>query len=319
MDLLNASFRIGRLFGVNIHVHILFVIWVAFRLATSQDWQFSAMFTTLLFGIVLAHEFGHCFGARYVGGDAENILMWPLGGLAYANAPMTPWAQFVTVAAGPMVNVVFCIISGAVIAVSLGTIQPLLVNPWFSPFLWLPGWLWYVGVFYSVNLFLLGFNLLPIYPMDGGQLFQCLLWPFLGLRTAMDIACKVGLAGAIAFGLWSLRDGGGGMLTFIAIFGGYTCYQRLQALKYGMVVDERVYLRSQPRVRGGWSRFFGGKPKPRRPIEVDEPNWEAEPDRTEDEVDRILKKVHDQGLRSLTYVERQTLERATRARQNRDD
>ena len=47
----------------------------------------------LLFGIILLHEFGHCFGARYVDGDAKEILIWPLGGLAYVDVPHTPRAQ----------------------------------------------------------------------------------------------------------------------------------------------------------------------------------------------------------------------------------
>lgn len=314
MDFLNGSFRVGRLFGIDVHVHMLFVIWVVFQLLSAGDyWQYEAAFMTLLFGIVLAHEFGHCFGARWVGGDAKNILMWPLGGLAYAHAPMTPWAQFVTVAAGPMVNVIFCVISGAIIAVSIGSVEPLLMNPFDPRMIRLSGELWYVGVFYSVNLFLLGFNLLPIYPMDGGQLFQCLLWPFLGLRTALEIACKVGLAGAVLFGIWGIQ-GGGSMLLFIALFGGFTCYQRLQQLKYGMVVDERVsYTVTRPR-RGGWSGLFGGKSKPAPEPKSQAPAWTEEAPRVEDEVDRILQKVHDQGLRSLTYIERQTLERATRSR-----
>ena len=87
----------------------------------------------------------------------------------------------------------------------------------------LPPWTWYLGLFYSVNYFLLAFNLLPIYPMDGGQLFQCLLWPFLGLHRAMTIACQVGLIGCIGLGLWGISSGGGGMLLFIAMFGGFTC------------------------------------------------------------------------------------------------
>ena len=114
MDFLNASFKVGRLFDINVRVHILFVIWIAFRLISGGgNWTEHAMFLGMLFGIVLLHEFGHCFGARSVGGDAENILMWPLGGLAYAHAPMTPWAQFVTVASGPAVNAGFCLLSGA--------------------------------------------------------------------------------------------------------------------------------------------------------------------------------------------------------------
>lgn len=108
MDFLNGSFPLFRFAGISVRIHILFILFIGMRLLDGRgNFESELIFLTMLFGVVLLHEFGHCFGARAVGGDAENILLWPLGGLAYANAPMTPWAQFVTVACGPLVNVVF--------------------------------------------------------------------------------------------------------------------------------------------------------------------------------------------------------------------
>lgn len=332
MNLLGASFRIGSLFGINIRIHILFLFWIAFRMYQSLDWHATGMFMALLFGIVLLHELGHCFGARSVGGDAKDIMMWPLGGLAFAYAPMRPWPQFVTVACGPLVNVVFCFISALYIVIVTRTFDFISLNPLAIGQIPLgaPYALGYVGLFYDVNLFILAFNLLPIYPLDGGQLFQAIIWPFVGLQRATMLACQVGLAGCLLLGVWSLSRGGGGMLFFIAIFGGYTCWQRLQALKYGMVVEDPSYEHTaRPPRRGGgfWSRFFKRGPRVQKPAAtrgVANPNpggWEAkqsERERMEAELDRILKKVSDQGVHSLSYVERQTLERATRERQKRE-
>jgi Zn-dependent protease len=329
MDFLNASFKVGRLFGINIRVHILFLLFIAWRLfQAGSHWPETAVFMAVLFGIVLLHEFGHCFGARSVGGFAENILMWPLGGLAYAHAPMTPWAQFVAVASGPLVNLALCVISGAIVVWQTHASTLILLNP-FRGILLPPGdisWVGYVWVLYQVNLLLLAFNVLPIYPLDGGQLFQCLLWPFVGLQQALKIACVVGIAGCVGLGAWGL-SGGGGMLTFIALFGGFTCWQRLQMLRYGMVVDERIkyapYRRHNPRRKGFLARLFQRRPKPSA-TEFNNPNpggWERKVQEEADlavELDRILKKVHDQGLNSLSYVERQTLQRATRERQKRE-
>ena len=334
MDFLAHSFRVGRVFGIDIRVHILFVIWIVFRLIQAgESWTREFWFLGMLFGIVLLHELGHCFGARSVGGDARNILMWPLGGLAYAHAPMTPWAQFVTVAAGPLVNVIFCAVSGVVLIALAGTFAVLSPNPFNAvrrehlELAGAPDWAFYVALFYHVNYFLLALNLLPIYPLDGGQLFQTIIWPFLGLQRATEIACKVGIGGCVLLGFWGVSGGGGGMLIFIALFGGMTCYQRLQALKYGMIVDERIATfdhvgRSQNK-RSWWERF---KRRRRRaaaePSENPNPGaWEERVQEREDreaEVDRILRKVHTQGVHSLTYIERQTLERATRERQQRD-
>jgi Zn-dependent protease len=338
MNFLNASFRIGRLFDIDIRVHILFIIWWAFRLFTSSNPQVEMWFGAMLFFIILVHEFGHCFGARSVGGSAHNILMWPLGGLAFASAPMRPWEQFVTVAAGPAVNVAFCLITGIILVAAAGNMNVITLNPLSFPTASLGGrFFFYMQLFYIVNLWLLAFNLLPIYPMDGGQLFQCLIWPFVGLRRATDVACKVGIVGSIGLIIWSLSDGGGGILMFIGVFGIFTCYQRLQALRMGLVQEDAGYAgydfsrgytsleRSSRRIQGGpgfWSRFTGmfkSKPKRRDPrtgqVNPNPGAWERkmeERDRLEREVDRILKKVHEQGVHSLTHVEKSLLEQATR-------
>jgi Zn-dependent protease len=341
MNFLNGSFRIGSLFGVNVRVHILFVFWIAYRLFTERgQLGQEALFLGLLFGIVLLHEFGHCFGARAVGGYAENILMWPLGGLAYAHAPMRPWPQFVTVAAGPLVNVILCLLAAAAIFVGSGaTILPG-INPLhlsahvvrdlaaFSPVL--SGRAFDVlFTLYAVNLFLLSFNLLPIFPLDGGQLFHAVIWPFVGLRRASIIACQVGLIGCIGLGLLGVREGGG-ILFFIAIFGGLTCWQRLQAARHGLLEEDsrfEVFHGPSRDPRPWYQRILRVGARRRSsagPVEFPNPKpggWEtrqAARRQEEAELDRILKKVHDRGIQSLSYVERQTLERITRERQREE-
>jgi Zn-dependent protease len=337
MNFLGGSFRVARLFGIDIRVHVLFLLYIAFRVfdavrAGAGSWQHELVFLGLLFGIVLAHEFGHCFGARSVGGYAENILMWPLGGLAYAHAPMRPWPQFVTVACGPLVNLGFCVVSGLIVLAQTHEVGLLLLNPFRGVLLPELNWLGFVWVLYQVNLLLLAFNLLPIYPLDGGQLFQAIIWPFLGLQRATLIACQVGLVGCVIFGLLGLRGGGGGMLFFIAVFGGFTCWQRLQAARQGLIVEDpsfgpHYYGRDHASRGSLWSRLFGR----RRPPGFDDdglvspnPNpggWEtrqAERAKEDAELDRILQKVSAQGIHSLSYVERQMLERITRERQRQE-
>lgn len=345
MNFLNSSFRIGRWFDVDVRVHILFLVWWAFQLIDAKgDFDWVLLIGSLLFVSVLIHEFGHCFGARSVGGSAHNILMWPLGGLAFADAPMTAWAQFVTVACGPLVNVVFCIVSGVVLVAATGTLAVIPLAP-FSGFIWDPtDWLTYVHVFFKLNYALLLFNLLPIYPMDGGQLFQCLLWPFLGLHRATDVTCKVGVGGGIVLAAWGLMDGASTRVA-IGILGVMTCVQRLQMLRYGLIREDAnlgydfsrghtSFEESAQRMeRGGsggfWSRLFRRRRRPAAspPVARPSPNpnpggWERkldEEERLEREVDRILAKVHTEGMHTLTYVEKQTLERATRVRRQRED
>ena len=333
MNLLDGAFPIGRLFGITIRVHMLWVLWVAFRLMDGRgDIGQELFFILLLFGIVLIHEFGHCLGARTVGGDAHNILMWPLGGLALADAPMRPWPQFVTVACGPLVNVVFCLVSGAILVAYMGTFKVVWLNPFggiYTTGTW--SWLEFVFVFYQVNWLLLCFNMLPVFPMDGGQLLRAILWPLLGLQQATLLAAGLGLIGSAGFVVWWLNGGGGPMLVLIAIMGALSSWQHLQAARYGVLREDsryEGYYGPTHDPRPWWRRIFKmGPTRRRRPLEYDRgpapanPNpggWTrvlSEREQEEAELDRILKKVSEHGTQSLSYIERQTLERITRKRQ----
>lgn len=335
MDFLGGSFKVGRLFGIEIRVHILMLLWVGLNLLQSgggTGLRDELVFSALLFGIVLLHEFGHCFGARSVGGDAETILLWPLGGLAYARAPMRPWPQFVTVACGPLVNVALCLLSGAILTQQAGNLRWFAWGPFQSGYL--PAnasdWFYYLYIFFKVNYWLLLFNLLPIYPMDGGQLLHTVLWPFMGVRSSLMLACQIGIGGAIVIGFWGLQNQQP-ILFLIAIMGAMTSWQRYQAAKAGLVVEDVDFRPYRPRDRREtiWRRIFGwpshrpsaprkSVEQPSAPVNPNPGGWDAkiQAERAmEAEVDRILAKVHEHGIGSLSYVERQTLEHATRARQ----
>src|SRR5207248_2419203 len=80
-------------------------------------WIDAAIFMLILFVSVLLHEFGHCFAARSVGGDAQEVLLWPLGGLANVDVPARPLAHFLTAAAGPAVNIVLAVLAGLLLLV----------------------------------------------------------------------------------------------------------------------------------------------------------------------------------------------------------
>src|SRR5580765_1085653 len=119
------SFPIGQLFGIMIRVHPIlpmFVLgmigraWMSKPLANhgtypTGAWQDMAMLMVLMFVSILLHEFGHCFAARHMEGEADEVLLWPLGGLAFCRSlPHTPAAHFVTALGGPLVNLGLCII-----------------------------------------------------------------------------------------------------------------------------------------------------------------------------------------------------------------
>lgn len=337
MNFLSQSFPVGRLFGVRIHIHLLFIFYLLWELVGAAKGGASAIadeliFFTMIFGIVLLHEFGHCVGARSVGGSAEDIMLWPLGGIAFGGAPMTPWAQFVTVAAGPLVNVLICLAVAALLIVSTGSPGVISLNPFAGPGLrhMTHAWQLYAWLVYRLSYYLFLFNMLPVFPMDGGQLLRAALWPSLGLHRATLISAQLGIVGAIGFAAWGLQRGQQ-IMVVIAIWGGLTAYQHYQAARAGLAsdhfysIDRSIEQAGRAhRRRGFWSRLWQrlrGPSPPRPGVNPNPGGWQRKLDdesSLERELDRILAKVHDHGLHSLTYVERQTLERATRERQRRE-
>lgn len=120
-DPFSWSIPLFRAFGIQVRLHILYIVLTLGLLGRTyyQDpahiGEFALIWVVMLFAIILLHEFGHCFAARSVDGEADEILMWPLGGLAFCNVPQTVRANFITVAGGPLVNVAICVLSGAAV------------------------------------------------------------------------------------------------------------------------------------------------------------------------------------------------------------
>src|SRR5262245_53086283 len=132
-DPFSWSLPLGRAFGITIRIHVLFpFVAIALLLRVyfhkppypSGSVLDTALLEMILFVSVLLHEFGHCFGARLVDGDAQEILMWPLGGLAFIDVPHRPWAHFVAVAGGPAVNVLLCLVTGGILTGAFGIRPP---------------------------------------------------------------------------------------------------------------------------------------------------------------------------------------------------
>lgn len=334
---INWSFRIGRLFGIVIRVHIVFVLCAVVLVAMElpRDGQVGpglgsllvdALGTyALLFFVVLLHEFGHCYGCRAVGGEAEEILLWPLGGLAYVNPPHTPSAHMVTTVAGPLVNVAICMVTSTVLAVWMGSLGAVPWNPIHpmvpvnSDFLFTAGTaqLWTMRLF-GVSYFLLLVNLLPIFPFDGGRILQAYLWGRKGFHRSMMIATATGMGGAVAVGLFGLFVEESWLLLMIAVFGYMTCWQTRKQLREagdedlsGLGLDfSQGYVHGEGDEAERKPGFFE-----RRRIKKAERLAEMKRRRDEEHtgaVEKVLRKVSQSGLESLSPTERETLEEETR-------
>jgi Zn-dependent protease len=206
-----GSIRLFKLFGITVYLHWAWFLAVAYFVNQARD-HASLLWSVLeclsLFAIVLIHEFGHQLACRSVGGKTHDIVLWVLGGVAYVSPPQRPGATLWSIAAGPLVNVVlfplflFLMILGK----SAG---------WEGTY---PDANNFVVMLFSINLVLLVFNMLPIYPLDGGQILRSLLWFVFGQARSLMIASYVGfvgVAGLVAYAFWAQNIWMGIMCAFI--------------------------------------------------------------------------------------------------------
>jgi len=316
------SVPLYRAWGIAVRLHLLFVIYIIVRLIESSRPDAIGLLPTVqmlvsLFGIVLLHEYGHCIACRKVGGQADRILLWPLGGLAFCRPPHHWKADFITTAGGPLVNVLLFPVFGAVILVTGGGIEAVLFNP-FSPSSAfsgmpsnLPGWLgaWLVWT-HVVNTYLLLFNvLLPMYPMDGGRLVHALLWRKMGYERSTLVVTNIGLFSAVVVGTIAVLTGKM-LLLGIAIFAGITSWQQKQAIRFaGGAVGDAGYGSDESWRGGGVSEAGGGGGRAsQRASERAFKQAQAERE-AEREIDEILAKVAEKGMQSLTRSEKRRLDK----------
>ena len=316
LSLLNASFPIGRVLSISVRIHITFVLLVLFRLLQGGDPVWTLRWTALLFGSVLLHEFGHCLACRRVGGVANEILMWPLGGLAFCTPPRRPWPEFVTVVWGPLVTLILAAIGYFSLLILYGSNTPVTLNP-FQLFLGRPPTIaarWLADIF-AVNYILLLFNVLMIFwPFDGGRMLQIAMWTQIGYVRSMRAAATWGMIGALAAGLFGFATGHS-MLLLIAVFGFLACMQQRRMLEGASdydIPDEGSFAAPGQRQRESW---LSRRRRTRQQRKAQREQQAAAA--REATIDAILEKIHRDGIRSLTDREKDLLAANTRAKQSR--
>jgi Zn-dependent protease len=346
------SIPLGRIFGITVRLHILFVafvlvMWLKTLVNTSSE-QASWMLVllALLFFSVLLHEFGHCFAARRMDGEANEVLLWPLGGLAKCEVPHSPWAHFVTAAGGPLVNILLCIGAAAVLVFyhfrpSLNPLPDqcwatLLYNwhegqTWGSrwagkpPELTLPTGLYLTAQFFWVNWVLFLINVVLIgFPLDGGRMLQATLWPRLGYRAAMRAAIFVGFVVMLIVACYAaIRED---VLLLILAWCIYqACKQEWIALEVGGEESLFGYDFSQgytslerdqpPAPRKKQPNFFQRWLQRRAARKLQRAQEQQEAD--ERRMDELLEKIAREGKQALTEEEQRFLKRVSDRYRNR--
>lgn len=209
------AWKLTRIAGIDVYVHATFLLiigWVGISYWTSQR-TLSAVFAgllfiLLLFAFVVMHEYGHALMARRYGIRTRDITLYPIGGVArLERMPDVPIQELWVALAGPAVNVVIAFVlfiwlqltnafvSLESLTVSSGSLLERLM---------------------IVNVWLVLFNLIPAFPMDGGRVLRALLALRLEYTRATQIAAQVGQAFAFLFGFIGLFSNP--FLVFIALF-----------------------------------------------------------------------------------------------------
>src|SRR5437868_13854345 len=178
------SLPIFRVAGIQLRIHVTFLLligWLAFRYYAEGGTAAAAgsvFFILLLFACVVLHEFGHAFAAKAYGINTPDITLLPIGGVArLERMPEEPKQELIIAIAGPMVNVIIAACLYMVIG-ARGHVDPETA---------MRGGDMLIGLF-QINVWLLLFNLLPAFPMDGGRVLRALLASRMTFARATQVA-----------------------------------------------------------------------------------------------------------------------------------
>ena len=208
------SLTVGKIAGTAIRIHVTFLlfliwIWAAYYREGGADaaWQ-GVIFVASLFFCVLLHELGHVFAAKRYGVNTPDITLWPFGGIAnLERIPEKPSEELVVAIAGPLVSVAIAL---SLLLLLGATVDPAALMKIEDPKVEL------VAKLAGANIFLVLFNMIPAFPMDGGRVLRALLAIKLGFARATELAASIGQGLAIALGLIGIFTNP--MLVIIAVF-----------------------------------------------------------------------------------------------------
>ncbi len=319
------SFPLPQLGSLRIRVNWFFLLLVLVYAV-----RFPLVFAVTVVGIllvsVLLHELGHVAGARLTGGTASEIHLTPLGGLAFVQPGRGTWAQIVTTAAGPLVNLLICLAafpSSYAPETLWGVLNPLVlpINPEGA----LSGdrLMRDLGLItFAVNWLLLLINLLPIVPLDGGQIVKALLATRIHPELVSRVAFQFGVffSGVLMvvglFGDWSPIVFVGAILLVVNVvqlfeeqtseltddsFLGYDFSEGYTSL------DRSAPTSSSPR-EARLSPLQRWREQRRLRREQEERQQRADAER---QLDSLLAKVHEHGMASLTAREQRLLQQVS--------
>jgi Zn-dependent protease/CBS domain-containing protein len=226
-----GSFRIARLFGIDIRVHLSWLVIFVYLSYSLAEQAFADVFprsqtralfagaiaAILFFASVVAHEFAHSIVARRFKLPVSSITLFVLGGVAsLSKEPTSARSEFFMAAAGPATSFV---LAGGAYGLASVMQEFLLPAPWLLPAIAT------AQILASVNFQVAVFNLLPGFPLDGGRVLRSVLWGITGNRgTATNVAGRGGQLVAIllvilaAYMFLALSDPSALLIALVAYF-----------------------------------------------------------------------------------------------------
>jgi len=194
---MNTKIKLFNFLGSPVNLNLLFLIIFLF---------FPVSVSVSIFISVLIHEMAHAFVASKKGYQVYGIEIGLFSGSASMDANIHEKDSIPIIAAGPISNLILYLLS-LIISFSIDS--------------------QFINDFMTINLFLFIFNILPIYPMDGGQITKDFLVRKMDRRKANRIAAKISLIFSILLITYSIMNG----FLIMVIFGLMFVYYSLKNLK----------------------------------------------------------------------------------------
>ena len=239
---MKSSWKIGTLAGIEVRLHITFpllLIWVGVSYyGARQNWGdvfHGVAFTMALFAIIVLHELGHALTARRYGIGTKDITLLPIGGVARLNRiPENPKQELLVALAGPAVNVAIALLLFVILSAVAGVRNLTDLDYLGSSFLLQLMW---------VNVFIVAFNMLPAFPMDGGRVLRALLAMRMNYVRATTIAATIGQGMAWLLGIAGALYFHNPFMVLIAVFVWFGAAQeagaaRMKSSLEGVSVDD---------------------------------------------------------------------------------
>lgn len=323
------SFSCGNWAGVDVRMSVWMPIMMLVFCLRLRGLELGLAVAGIFLVSTLLHEMSHIMMVRATGGMGDEVLLWPLGGLAMVHPAGTFRSQFLTPAAGPLCDFAICL--AAAIALFPSGLPTEMFYPFAMPIhefsaeplrdlLIITFWLnWVLGLL----------NLLPVYPLDGGRMTQAVLATRWNAEATTQIYLKVGMAlgfigiifGMIADSTKTLQP----CAVWVIIIAATVLLLNLQEsyqLQSTETYEDSVFGYDFSQGYTSLERSLESEPKPaKRPGTLQ--RWrerrKAEKLRRQQEqnaqvqaeLDVLLQKIQDHGMDSLTDAERRQLKRAS--------